>query len=80
MHSMAYATAHRRLKKRQSRALAIIRINAAASANGMSYSTFIHGLKQAGVELDRKSLSELAIREPVAFAQVVDTAKVAVGA
>ena len=78
MHSMDYATAHRRLKKRQSRALAIIRINAAASANGMSYSTFIHGLKQAGVDLDRKSLSELAIREPAAFAQVVGAAKAAV--
>ena len=80
MHSMAYATAHRRLKKRQSRALAIIRINAAASANGMSYSTFIHGLKQASVDLDRKSLSQLAISEPAAFAQIVGTAKAAVGA
>jgi large subunit ribosomal protein L20 len=80
MHSMAYATAHRRLKKRQSRSLAIIRINAAASANGMNYSTFMHGLKQAGVDLDRKSLSELAIREPAAFAQVVNEAKAAVTA
>jgi large subunit ribosomal protein L20 len=79
-HSMAYATAHRRLKKRQSRSLAIIRINAAATANGMSYSTFIHGLKQAGVDLDRKSLSELAIREPAAFTQVVNAAKAAVSA
>lgn len=77
---MAYATAHRRLKKRQSRSLAIIRINAAATANGMSYSTFIHGLKQAGVDLDRKSLSELAIREPAAFTQVVNAAKAAVSA
>lgn len=80
MHSMAYATAHRRLKKRQARSLAIIRINAAATANGMSYSKFMHGLKQAGVELDRKTLSELAIREPDAFAEVVDTAKAAVSA
>lgn len=80
MHSMDYATAHRRLKKRQARALAIIRINAAASANGMSYSTFIHGLKQASVDLDRKSLSELAIREPGAFAQIVGTARAAIGA
>ncbi len=80
MHSMAYATAHRRLKKRQARSLAIIRINAAATANGMSYSTFIHGLKQAGVELDRKSLSELAVREPAAFTEVVNTAKAAVSA
>lgn len=80
MHSMAYATAHRRLKKRQARSLAIIRINAAATANGMNYSTFMHGLKQAGVDLDRKSLSELAIREPDAFAEVVNTAKASVGA
>lgn len=78
MHSMAYATAHRRLKKRQTRSLAIIRINAAAHANGMTYSTLMHGLKQAGVDLDRKSLSELAIREPAAFSEVVDTAKSAV--
>lgn len=78
MHSMAYATAHRRLKKRQTRSLAIIRINAAAHANGMTYSTFMHGLKQAGVDLDRKSLSELAIREPAAFTEVVNTAKAAV--
>ena len=79
-HSMAYATAHRRLKKRQARSLAIIRINAAANANGMNYSSFIHGLKEAGVDLDRKSLSELAIREPDAFAEVVGVAKAAVGA
>ncbi len=80
MHSMAYATAHRRLKKRQTRSLAIIRINAAAHANGMTYSTFMHGLKKAGVDLDRKSLSELAIREPAAFTEVVNTAKTAVSA
>jgi len=76
---MSYATAHRRLKKRQNRSLAIIRINAAVSASGLSYSRFIHGLKEAGVELDRQSLSELAIREPEAFAEVVDTAKAAIG-
>ncbi len=79
-HSMAYATAHRRLKKRQMRSLSIIRINAAAHANGMNYSTLMHGLKQAGVDLDRKSLSELAVREPAAFAEVVSTAKAAAGA
>ena len=80
LHSMVYATAHRRLKKRQNRSLAILRINAAATANGMSYSTFIHGLRQAGIGLDRKSLSELAVREPAAFAEVVSSAKAAAGA
>lgn len=79
-HSMAYATAHRRLKKRQSRSLAILRINAAAHANGTTYSRLMHGLKEAGVDLDRKSLAELAIREPGAFAEVANTAKAAAGA
>lgn len=80
LHSMVYATMHRRLKKRQNRSLAITRINAAATANGISYSVLMHGLKTAGVDLDRQSLSELAIREPDAFAEVVGTAKAAVGA
>ena len=80
LHSMAYATAHRRLRKRQNRSLAILRINAAAAANGMNYSSLMHGLKIAGVELDRKSLSELAIREPAAFAEVAGAAKAAAGA
>ena len=80
IHSLAYASAHRRLKKRQNRALAVTRINAAATATGMSYSTFIHGLKLAGVELDRKSLAELAIREPEAFVEVANAAKAALPA
>ena len=77
LHAQAYATAHRRLKKRQMRSLAIIRINAAARANGLNYSKLMTGLKRAGVELDRKSLSELAIREPDAFAEVAGTARAA---
>jgi large subunit ribosomal protein L20 len=80
LHAMDYATAHRRLKKRQNRSLAILRINAASTANGMSYSRLMHGLRQAGIGLDRKSLSELAVREPAAFAEVVGSAKAAAGA
>ena len=75
-----FAYRDRRRKKRDFRRLWITRINAAVRANGMSYSQLTHGLKQAGVDLDRKSLSELAIREPVAFAEVVSTAKAAVSA
>ena len=74
---MDYATRHRRLKKRQNRSLAILRINAAARVNGMTYSTLMNGLKKAGIELDRKSLAELAIRQPSAFSAVVESAKAA---
>ena len=77
---MAYATEHRREKKREMRSLAILRINAAARENGMTYRQLIHGLKVAGVGLDRKSLAELAVREPAAFGQVLTTAKAALGA
>ena len=77
IHAMSYATKHRKLKKRRERSLAITRINAAVRAHGMSYSQFIHGITQAGVSLDRKSLAELAIREPIAFAHVAATARAA---
>ena len=70
-----YAYRGRRLKKRDFRALWILRINAAARARGMLYSRFIAGLKKAGVTLDRKSLSELAIREPRAFDALVALTK-----
>ncbi len=80
MHGMAYATVHRREKKGDMRSLAIVRINAAARAAGMTYRDLIHGLKLAGVTIDRKSLAELAIREPVAFGQVLTTAKSALTA
>ena len=70
-----YAYRDRRQKKRQFRALWIARINAGARANGMSYSQFIHGLKQADVQLDRKVLADLAVRDAAAFSQVVDIAK-----
>ena len=74
---MVYATAHRREKKRERRSLAIVRINAAARQNGLPYRDLIHGLSLANVSLDRKSLAELAVSEPDAFAEVVNTAKAA---
>jgi len=72
-----YAYVGRKLKKRDYRGLWIIRINAAARENGLSYSAFIRGLKIAGIELDRKSLAELAAREPAAFTKIVDQVKAA---
>ena len=75
MKADAYAYRDRRNRKRDFRRLWITRINAAARLNGMSYGTFMHGMKLAGLELDRKVLSDLAIREPEAFAAIVTTAK-----
>lgn len=75
LHALDYATRHRKLKKRQNRSLAITRINAAAREHGISYSVLINALKKAEITLDRKSLAELAIRQPSAFAKVVKTAK-----
>ena len=69
-----YAYIHRRLRKRDFRRLWILRINAACRARGMMYSRLIHGLKKAGVELNRKALSELAIHDPKAFDAIVETA------
>ena len=80
LHAMAYQTAHRRLRKRQTRALWIIRINAAVRERGIRYSEFIHGLTKANIELDRKSLSELAIHDPAAFDVIVDEVKQALAA
>ena len=75
MRSMSYAFAGRKQKKRDFRKLWITRINAAARLNGMSYSRFISGLKKANVDINRKVLSELAIHDPDAFAQLVQVAK-----
>lgn len=72
-----YAYRDRRTRKRQFRALWIQRINAGVREYGMTYSTFMNGLKLAGVELDRKVLSDLAIREPDAFKGLVDQAQAA---
>ena len=72
---MKYAYRDRRVRKREFRALWIARINAAARLHGLSYSTFMHGLKLAQVELDRKTLAELAVRDPEAFGQIAAIAK-----
>jgi large subunit ribosomal protein L20 len=70
-----FAYAGRRRKKRDSRRLWIVRINAAARLNDMSYSQFIAGLKRAAVDLDRKTLADLAVRDPQAFAALVASAR-----
>ena len=70
-----YAYRDRRTRKRQFRRLWIIRINAAVRERGMRYSQFIHGLQQSGIELDRKTLSEMAIHDPGAFDKVVERVK-----
>ena len=76
----AFAYAHRRLKKRDYRSMWVVRISAAAREHGLNYSTFIKGLRAAKIELNRKALSELAAREPAAFAGVVGKVKAALGA
>ena len=75
MKSLTYAYVGRRLKKRDFRKLWITRISAACKLNGMNYSTFMHGLKQAGVEINRKMLSEMAIHDAVAFTALCDMAR-----
>ena len=75
MKSLKYAYTGRRLKKRDFRQLWIARINAACKTNGMNYSTFMHGLKLAGVEINRKMLSELAVNDKAAFTQLTELAK-----
>lgn len=72
-----YAYRDRRQKKRQFRALWIVRINAASKANGLSYSKFIHGLNKAGIELDRKVLADIALHDAAAFSGLVEKAKAA---
>ena len=75
MRAMQFAYADRRKKKRDFRSLWIVRINAAARVNGLSYSKFIQGLKAANVEIDRKILADLAIRDAAAFARLAEVAK-----
>jgi len=75
MKSLNYAYVGRKLRKREFRRLWIARINAAARLNGLSYSRFMNGLKNANVNINRKMLSELAITSPAAFTQLVETAK-----
>ena len=77
MKSLRYAYIGRKQKTRDFRRLWITRISAATQANGMNYSTFMNGLKKAGVELNRKMLSEMAINDPKSFEALVATAKAA---
>ena len=75
MKALTQAYIGRRLKKRDFRSLWITRISAAAKMNGMNYSTFMHGLKVANIEINRKMLAERAINNPAAFTQLVESAK-----
>ena len=77
MKSGNYAYIGRKQKKREFRSLWIARISAQAKVNGMNYSTFMHGLKLAGVDLNRKMLAEIAVSDKDAFASLADTAKAA---
>ena len=75
MKSLPYAYVGRKLKKRDFRSLWITRISAACKLNGMNYSTFMHGLKMANIQINRKMLSELAVNDAAAFAKLVEIAK-----
>ena len=77
MRAMQNAYVGRKRKKRDFRRLWIARISAAAKMNGMNYSTFMNGLKKAGVDINRKMLSEIAIADPAAFTKLVEAAKAA---
>jgi len=75
LKSLWYSHRDRRNRKRDFRRLWIARINAASRLNDMSYSRFMHGLKEAGIELDRKILADLAVHDQATFARLVETAK-----
>ncbi|WP_311488129.1 50S ribosomal protein L20 [uncultured Helcococcus sp.] len=75
MKSLQYSYIGRKQRKRDFRQLWIARINAAARANGLNYSRFMNGLKKANIDINRKMLSEIAINDPQAFTQLVETAK-----
>jgi len=76
-HSLVYAYRDRRARKGDFRKLWIQRINAAARANGMTYNRLIQGLREGGVQVDRRMLAELAVNDPVAFTSLVETARAA---
>jgi large subunit ribosomal protein L20 len=78
--SLVYAYRDRKARKRTFRSLWIVRINAAARANGLSYNRFMAGVRKAGIELDRKSLADIAVSDPHAFAAVAERAKAALDA
>jgi large subunit ribosomal protein L20 len=75
LKSLSYAYAHRRERKGDMRRLWILRVNAASRVQGLTYSQFIDGLKKSGVEINRKMLADIAVREPEAFANLVTVAK-----
>jgi large subunit ribosomal protein L20 len=75
MHALAYATRDRKQRKRQMRELWIMRINAAARQNGLTYGQFVAGLKKADVQLDRKILADLAVRDAATFAKIAEVAR-----
>lgn len=77
LHALDYAYQHRRDRKGQFRRLWIMRINAAAREQGLTYSRLINGLSKADVQIDRKILADLAVRDPVTFATIADKAKAA---
>ena len=79
-HSLVYAYRDRKNRKRTIRRLWIVRINAAARQEGLSYNQFVAGCKKAEIELDRKVLADLAVHDPVAFKAIVDKAKAALAA
>jgi large subunit ribosomal protein L20 len=74
-HALSYAYAHRRERKGDMRRLWILRVSAASRSQGLTYGQFINGLKKSGVEVNRKMLADMAVREPQAFASLVTTAK-----
>src|SRR3977135_3230719 len=76
-HSLVYAYRDRKNKKREFRRLWIMRINAGARANGLSYNQFVNGGTKAGMQLDAKGLADLAVSDPAAFGQIVEQAKAA---
>tara|TARA_B100001559_G_C16361534_1_gene557621 strand:- start:313 stop:615 length:303 start_codon:yes stop_codon:yes gene_type:complete len=75
IHALQYSYDHRKKKKGDMRRLWNVRLNAAARDNGISYSKLIHGMNLAGIEINRKVLSEMAITDPEAFSNIVDSAK-----
>ncbi|HEY6568654.1 MAG TPA: 50S ribosomal protein L20 [Candidatus Limnocylindrales bacterium] len=77
LHALAYATRDRKQRKRDMRELWIIRINAAARQNGITYGRFIAGLKKANVDLDRKILADLAVRDAATFGRIAEVARTA---
>ncbi|MDO8425991.1 MAG: 50S ribosomal protein L20 [Deltaproteobacteria bacterium] len=78
--AMAYAYAHRKAKKREIRGLWVARINAAARINDITYSRLINGLSRANVAMDRKTLADMAVKDPAGFAKVVNVAKTSLAA